>query len=130
MENLTPLKLAIDIWKAGRSKPHDILFLQQTRFDDLIRFVRRHSRYYAKKYSNLPENIMLQQLPPVTKSELMANFNDWVTDPEITIESVKNFVSNLSLVGQLYLRRYAVSTTWGQLEYLGFLFKIKFQIPS
>lgn len=46
---------------------------------------------------------MLQRLPPVTKSELMANFNEWVTDPEITIESVKDFVSNLSLVGQLYL---------------------------
>lgn len=113
MEEITPLKAAIDIWTAGRGKPADILSRQQTRFADLIRYVRKHSRYYAKRYSGLPENITLQQLPPVTKSELMANFNDWVADPAITIESVKEFVSDMSSIGHLYLGRYAVSTTSG-----------------
>lgn len=36
-----------------------------------------------------------------------------MTDPEVTIESVKEFVSDMSLVGQLYLGRYMVSTTSG-----------------
>jgi len=114
MENLTPLKAAIDIWKMKRGKPEDILSRQQSRLADLIRFARLNSKYYAKKYSELPENITsLQQIPPVTKSELMARFNDWVTDPEITFESVKEFVSDMSLVGHLYLDRYMVSTTSG-----------------
>ncbi|WP_336867380.1 hypothetical protein, partial [Peribacillus frigoritolerans] len=73
-------------------------------------FARSNSRYYAQKYRELPEHITsLQQLPPVTKSELMTHFNDWVTDPEVTIESVKEFVSDMSLIGHLYLGRYMVS---------------------
>ncbi|WP_191567545.1 hypothetical protein [Metabacillus idriensis] len=114
MENLTALKAAIDIWKMKYSKPEAILSLQQSRLTDLIRYARSSSQYYAQKYSQLPEHITsLEQIPPVTKSELMANFNDWVTDPAVTIESVKEFVSNISLIGHLYLGRYMVSTTSG-----------------
>jgi phenylacetate-coenzyme A ligase PaaK-like adenylate-forming protein len=114
MENLTPLKTAIDIWRMKSGKPEDILSRQQSRLADLIRFARLNSRYYAKKYRELPENITnLQQTPTVTKSELMAHFNEWVTDPAVTIESVKEFVSDMSLIGQLYLGRYMVSTTSG-----------------
>lgn len=114
MENISPLKAVMDIWKVKRGKPEDILSRQQSRLTDLISFARSNSQYYAQKYSLLPERISsLQQIPPVTKSELMANFNDWVTDPEVTIESVKEFVSDMSLVGQLYLERYMVSTTSG-----------------
>lgn len=114
MENISPLKAVVDIWKANRSKPEDILSRQQSRLADLISFARSNSPYYAQKYSKLPQQITsLQQIPPVTKSELMSNFNDWVTDPEVTIESVNEFVSDMSLVGQLYLGRYMVSTTSG-----------------
>ncbi|MFJ6414531.1 phenylacetate--CoA ligase family protein (plasmid) [Metabacillus halosaccharovorans] len=114
MENISPLKAVMDILKVKRGKPEDILSRQQSRLTDLISFARSNSQYYAQKYSLLPERISsLQQIPPVTKSELMANFNDWVTDPEVTIESVKEFVSDMSLVGQLYLERYMVSTTSG-----------------
>ncbi|AND42978.1 hypothetical protein A361_27785 (plasmid) [Cytobacillus oceanisediminis 2691] len=114
MENISPLKAVMDIWKVKRGKPEDILSRQQSRLPDLISFARSNSQYYAQKYSLLPERISsLQQIPPVTKSELMANFNDWVTDPEVSIESVKEFVSDMSLVGQLYLERYMVSTTSG-----------------
>lgn len=114
MENISPLKAVMDILKVKRGKPEDILSRQQSRLTDLISFARSNSQYYAQKYSLLPERISsLQQIPPVTKSELMANFNDWVTDPEVTIESVKEFVSDMSLIGQLYLERYMVSTTSG-----------------
>lgn len=114
MENISPLNAAMDIRKVTRGKPEDILSRQQSRLSDLINFARLNSQYYAQKYSELPERITsLQQIPPVTKSELMDHFNDWVTDPEITIEGVKQFTSNMSLVGHLYLGRYMVSTTSG-----------------
>ncbi|MCB5237039.1 MULTISPECIES: phenylacetate--CoA ligase family protein [Bacillaceae] len=114
MENISPLKAVTDIWKVKRGKPEDILSRQLSRLTDLISFARSNSQYYAQKYSELPERISsIQQIPPVTKSELMDHFNDWVTDPEITIEGVKEFVSNMSLVGHLYLGRYMVSTTSG-----------------
>lgn len=114
MEEISPLKTIMDIWKVKQSKPEDLLSRQQSRLADLISFARSNSRYYAQKYRELPEHITsLQQLPPVTKSELMTHFNDWVTDPEVTIESVKEFVSDMSLIGHLYLGRYMVSTTSG-----------------
>ncbi|MFK9119547.1 phenylacetate--CoA ligase family protein [Peribacillus frigoritolerans] len=114
MEEISPLKTIMDIWKVKQSKPEDLLSRQQSRLADLISFARSNSRYYAQKYKELPEHITsLQQLPPVTKSELMTHFNDWVTDPEVTIESVKEFVSDMSLIGHLYLGRYMVSTTSG-----------------
>ena len=114
MEKISPFNAILDIWKVKRSKPEDILPRQQSRLADLISFAKSNSRYYAQKYRELPEHITsLQQLPPVTKSELMTHFNDWVTDPEVTIESVKEFVSDMSLIGHLYLGRYMVSTTSG-----------------
>ncbi|MEK4012763.1 phenylacetate--CoA ligase family protein [Peribacillus sp. FSL M8-0224] len=114
MEKISPFNAILDIWKVKRSKPEDILPRQQSRLADLISFARSNSRYYAQKYRELPEHITsLQQLPPVTKSELMTHFNDWATDPEVTIESVKEFVSDMSLIGHLYLGRYMVSTTSG-----------------
>jgi phenylacetate-CoA ligase len=38
MENLTPLKAAIDIWKMKHGKPEVILSRQRSRLADLIRF--------------------------------------------------------------------------------------------
>ena len=38
MENLTPFKTAIDIWRMKSGKPEDILSQQQSRLADLIRF--------------------------------------------------------------------------------------------
>lgn len=114
MAGSTLLKTSIDIWRAGRSKPAGIRLRQETRLAELIRFARANSPYYARKYSHLPKTeTSLQQIPPVTKKELMAHFNEWVTYPEITLDSVREFVSQPSLIGHLYLDRYLVSTTSG-----------------
>ena len=44
----------------------------------------------------------------------MAHFDDWVTDPDITIASLRcDFLSDHSLVGARYLGRYHVATTSG-----------------
>ena len=59
---------------------------------------------------------------PSPNQELMAHFNEWVTDPAVTIESVKEFVSDMSLIGQLYLGRYMVSTTSGSTGVPGILY--------
>ncbi len=50
----------------------------------------------------------------VAKRDLMAHFDDWVTDPDITLESLKrDFLSDPTLTGALYLGRYHVVTTSG-----------------
>jgi phenylacetate-coenzyme A ligase PaaK-like adenylate-forming protein len=114
MREISPLKAAIDIWRTGRKKPEDISALQQSRLEDFLSFVRKNSRFYAKKYKNFAENAMsFPQLPHVTKSELMDNFDDWVTDPAITLDKVQEFVSDMSRVGHPFLGGYSVLTTSG-----------------
>jgi phenylacetate-coenzyme A ligase PaaK-like adenylate-forming protein len=55
----------------------------------------------------------VRDLPPVTKAELMAHFDEWVTDPEVTRVELDQFLADQALVGELYLGRYSVSMTSG-----------------
>ncbi|MEW1983847.1 phenylacetate--CoA ligase family protein [Pseudarthrobacter oxydans] len=43
----------------------------------------------------------------------MAHFDDWVTDPAVTLEETQSFVADTSLVGAKFLNRYTVATTSG-----------------
>jgi hypothetical protein len=43
----------------------------------------------------------------------MAHFDDWVTDPAVTLEEMQSFVADTSLVGAKFLNRYTVATTSG-----------------
>ena len=53
-------------------------------------------------------------LPVLDKPTLMSRFDDWVTDPDVTLEDLRNnFLSRGECVGQLYLGRYLVMTTSG-----------------
>jgi phenylacetate-coenzyme A ligase PaaK-like adenylate-forming protein len=49
----------------------------------------------------------------VTKPELMAHFDEWVTDPAITREGVEAFLADKTLIGQPYLGRYFVCISSG-----------------
>lgn len=53
------------------------------------------------------------QLPIVTKPELMAHFEDWVTDPAIKRADVESFVADKSRIGTSFMERYLVFTTSG-----------------
>jgi len=108
------LRLAWDVWRTSRAKTSTIASHQQTRLADLIEFARAHSPLYGKLYRHLTFPINdLRNLPPVTKQDLMANFDDWVTDPAVTRVGVEAFIANETLVGDLYLGRYAVWTSSG-----------------
>jgi hypothetical protein len=70
---------------------------QNSRVNTIVEYAREHSRFYREKYQHVHfpiENI--QQLPHVSKPELMASFNDWVTDPAIKREDVEAFAADKS----------------------------------
>jgi len=114
MENLTFSKIAWDAWIAKRAGLPYILERQQVRLKELVAFVREHSRYYAEKYRHLPANIEgIHQLPVVTKRELMARFEEWVTDPAIKRVDVEAFVADKSRIGHTFLNQYLILTTSG-----------------
>ena len=88
--------------------------LRQERLSRLLGWTRRHSRYYAARWGGQPHrDLRLADLPPVHKAELMARFDDWVTDPAVTRKGVEAFTSDLSRIGQPMLGRYAVFASSG-----------------
>ena len=116
-QELTALRVAWDAWRATRGGPDAIPSRQAARLDALVRHARLASRFYADHYREVPPGWIgpeaFYRLPPVTKPELMARFDDWVTDPSVTRAGVEHFVADLDNLGRDFLGRYMVFTTSG-----------------
>ncbi len=79
----------------------------------LIGYARQNSPLYARLYRNLPPDAALTDLPPITRGQLMAQFDDWATDRAITRASVDEFLAGRDNLSEDYLGRYAVWTSSG-----------------
>ena len=55
-----------------------------------------------------PARMRLADLPVVGKGELMRHFDDWVTDPRLTLPALRAFTADAARIAQPYLGRYAV----------------------
>ncbi|MET7460143.1 hypothetical protein [Nonomuraea sp. NPDC005501] len=106
--------LARDARRVMRDGPGEIARRQRDRLARMVAHARARSPYYRALYQDLPEHVDDPALLPVTgKKTLMAAFDDWVTDREVTLERVEAFVADPGLVGQRFQGRYLVATTSG-----------------
>lgn len=89
--------------------------VQHRRLATLLRHARVRSPFFRRHLSGLPDDFDdLTLVSPTSKSELMADFDAWVTDPRLRFDRLQEeFVSRPELVGHRYLRRYRVWTTSG-----------------
>ncbi|MDR2856100.1 MAG: hypothetical protein LBV40_08150 [Methanomicrobiales archaeon] len=83
------------------------------RLHDLVLYVREHSPYFRDAYKDLGEAFILQDLPVTTKAGLLECYDHWVTDPKVTEESVRTYLSDLENVSENYLGRYTALSTSG-----------------
>ncbi|MCT8999882.1 hypothetical protein [Chelativorans intermedius] len=98
------------LWESASRKPEKV----KERLADIVAFARGNSPYYRDLYKNVPARVEDPSLLPVTdKKTLMANFDSWVTDRKVTIERVRKFIEDPSLVGEMLLGKYLVATTAG-----------------
>ncbi len=106
----TLLELLSEI-RATRSQGLEaILQKQRERFVEMVAFARTHSPYYRELYQGLPEHIDDPTLLPVTeKKTLMEHFDDWVTDPEVTLKEARAFVENTDLAAEMFLGKYLLA---------------------
>jgi len=105
-----------DIWLTERGGPDALHERQERRLADIAQFARSRSPFYHKHYQKLPSQLPeLSELPPVNRSALMANFDDWVTNSVLTYERVDEFLREPDCVGHLYAGEYAVWTSSGTL---------------
>lgn len=111
-ENL--LWLLRDVRRARRQGLAAIEERQRARFTEMVAYARAHSPYYREFYRDLPEKVADPRiLPVISKKELMARFDEWVTDRDVTIDKVRAFVNNPDLIGEYFLDKYTVTTTSG-----------------
>ena len=114
--SLTAIGVAVDAWRATRGGPPAIAARQAARLDLLVRDARLYSPLYRDLYDGLPPVSGLDdlhRLPPVRKPALMSHFDDWVTDPAVTLAGVRSFVAEPDNTGRDFLCRYVVFTTSG-----------------
>jgi phenylacetate-coenzyme A ligase PaaK-like adenylate-forming protein len=103
-----------DVWQASRGDPLSLAQRQRARAASLIAFAKTRSPFYKKRYGHLASPVPdLQSLPPVTKRELMENFDEWVTDPAVTRDGMERFTSDRNLIGTRFQGRYIVFATSG-----------------
>ena len=83
---------------------------QRARLAQLVAYARANSPYYRELYQGLPEYVDdPTQLPVTTKKGLMARFDDWVTDREVTLEQARAFVEDRNNLGELFLGKYLLA---------------------
>jgi len=78
------------------------------RLSSLLDFAREHSPHYRDRWRHVPKGAPLEAYPVVTKRELMADFDRWVTDPRLKRAGVEAFLADRARIGARHLGRYAV----------------------
>ncbi len=110
METIS-IETASAIVREGELKSHGARMADtERRLETLVEYARAHSRYFATAYKGIGP-VRLQDLPITTKAGLMARFEDWVTDPDITLDGVRAYLAGDTSAP--YLNRYQVLTTSG-----------------
>ncbi len=82
------------------------------RLAELLLHAAQGSRFYRERLQAAGEGAdawaTLQRLKPSRKSELMPRFDDWVTDPALSLRELQAFVRERSRRGDTFLDRYLV----------------------
>lgn len=103
-----------DAWVSTAATPQALAQTRNGRFASLVAFAARESRLYRKLYGKPSRSPPPPDaLPPVTKPALMAAFDDWVTDREVTLERARGFIADPACIGRPFLGRHSVWTSSG-----------------
>ena len=98
-----------DIWWTRNLAKGSIEAVSKARVEALVRHARERSPLYRDAYRDIvDERVDLQRLPVMTRHGLMARFDDWATDRNISRSGVEAFLADRTHIGRRYLGRYIV----------------------
>jgi phenylacetate-coenzyme A ligase PaaK-like adenylate-forming protein len=101
-------QVAADVLATGRSDAHAWQSRQRQRLAELLDHARQHTRLHAERLKGVQDGAPLTSLPVLDKATLMARFDDGVSDPELTLASVRGFIADPARIGTPLLGRYVV----------------------
>ena len=77
---------------------------------DIVEFARTNSKYYGRI---IPENWQsFDDIPASNKKDLLSNFNDFSTDPAVTLDAVMEQINKIPKNGSLF-GKYIIALTSG-----------------
>ena len=116
-----PLRLSavsLDVMAVNRGPVQGVVQRQQERLAQLLDATLKGSRLYRRLLaSSTTAATPLRDLPVVSRAQLMERFDDWVTDPRLTLDALRAFTADPSRIAQPWQGRYMVwesSGTSGQ----------------
>lgn len=93
-----------------------ILIEQEKALIDLLAYAQKYSPYYKKKLAHIDLNQFkledLKNIEPLSKKELMRNWDEIVTDPELKLADVSLFLRNQT-EPSLFKNKYHLTATGG-----------------
>lgn len=94
MEATNIIKEYLAASKASKMSLEQIYQLQTERLNKLVNYARENSPLYRDIYSGLEENPSLETLPVTNKALLSEKFDDWLTDPKLSLSKVEAFIED------------------------------------
>ena len=101
--------IAADVLAATHASAQALAARRERRLGELLIVAARGSAFYRRVLKGRdPRSLSLQSLPIVRKAELMARFDDWVTDPELHLDGLRRFTADRTRIADAFLGRYVV----------------------
>lgn len=107
-----PLRLGavvLDVLASSHATPDALAARQSARLAKLLDAAAQGSRVYRERLQGKTlGDTPLIALPSISKSELMARFDDWVTDPQLRLSELRAFTADPQRIGAPYLGKYLI----------------------
>ena len=104
----SPAAIALDVMAASGAGPAQIAERQSQRLAALLQAARATRRYRQLLSGLDTRSLPLAALPVTGKQELMQQFADRVSDPELTLSGLQAFCADPARIDQRFLGRYWV----------------------
>jgi phenylacetate-CoA ligase len=101
--------VALDILVCGHATPEALAVRQNARLAKLLAVAVQGSKIYRERLRGIQlDSAELSTLPSVSRCELMARFDDWVTDPQLKLAQLQLFIADPHRIGESYLDKYLI----------------------
>jgi phenylacetate-CoA ligase len=100
--------VTVDVATAAHASPAMLAQYQAQRLATLLKAATRSRVYAPSLAGHNPAEVPLLALPIIPKPELMARFDEWVTDPAIRLGDLRAFIADPARAADPFLDRYTV----------------------
>ena len=105
---------ALSLRSAANKPLEEILAIQRSRLENLVRHAREHSTFYRDKFASVDDaSFELPDLGTTDKAQIMESFDDVITVDDVRRQDVEEFFKDESNLGKHLHDKYPVSHTSG-----------------